>query len=129
MTTIERLEKWKSEHKSRSVSIEIDNGFGACCWIVQLTGRKLAADPNRGPDGEVDVMADRAGWFRKHRTTVTAYESCGVDEDEVQVKEDGPLIVFAYKPDGWGGLDLTINAAIDRWEKLEQMQPAEAARA
>lgn len=33
---LERLERWKYGHKSRSVSIDIDNGYGATCWTVTL---------------------------------------------------------------------------------------------
>ena len=34
----DRLEDWNNGHKARSVSISIDNGYGASCWDVALTG-------------------------------------------------------------------------------------------
>lgn len=36
MDLLDRLEKWESGHKARSVSISIDNGYGASCWEVHL---------------------------------------------------------------------------------------------
>lgn len=35
---LEALEKWRNGHKSRSVSISIDSGYGATCWEVDLRG-------------------------------------------------------------------------------------------
>ena len=36
MNALERLEKWKNGHKCRSVTIDIDDGYGASCWAVTL---------------------------------------------------------------------------------------------
>ncbi len=88
MTTIERLEKWNNGHKARCVQIEIDNGYGSTSWTVEL----------RGENGR----------------QVIAYES--VEDD---YSTDPPHVVRAAGPDGgWGGLDATIRAALDHWDRL-----------
>jgi len=38
MDLIERLEKWNAGHKSRCAKIDIDDGYGATCWTVELHG-------------------------------------------------------------------------------------------
>ena len=35
---IRELEDWKGKHKNRSVEIDIDDGYGATCWRVELRG-------------------------------------------------------------------------------------------
>ncbi len=97
MDALEALEKWKHGHKARSVEISIDDGYGATCWHVQLTGR--------GPEG-------------KGRQQVDAYEV------SFFLHEPGSYpsgVVFVVPPgvDGdWPGLARTIHAAIERAEKL-----------
>lgn len=34
---LKALEDWRSEEKCRSVKIEIDDGYGATCWMVELS--------------------------------------------------------------------------------------------
>jgi hypothetical protein len=34
--TLTRLDNWKNKHKSHSVDISIDDGYGATCWQVKL---------------------------------------------------------------------------------------------
>lgn len=38
MSAIARLENWHSAHKARWAKIEIDDGYGATCWRVDLHG-------------------------------------------------------------------------------------------
>lgn len=129
MTTIERLEKWNGGHKARSVSIEVDDGYGATCWRVTLTGEKLPGDPERGTDDEPNPAKDYAGWRKKFRTVIEAAECSfwGFPPDmpvEEQKKQIPPTVVYvcppweAEKMEDWPGLDKTIHAAIDRWELL-----------
>jgi hypothetical protein len=96
MTTIERLETWTYSHKARSVQIERDNGFGATSWSVELHG--------------------------ENKQRVLAYES--VEDD---YSTDPPHVVRAVSPSGdWGGLDATINAALDHWDRLYKAEPGVA---
>ena len=87
---IKRLEDWKQGHKNRSVEIGIDDGYGATCWTVTLNA------------GKKKVVASEVSFWE-----------C-----------DAPLpehIVFVRSEDDesdWPGLEATINAAIDRAEKL-----------
>lgn len=34
---ISELEDWNNGHKTRSVDLSIDNGYGATCWSVKLS--------------------------------------------------------------------------------------------
>jgi len=38
MNLIEELEKWHLGHKSRAVSIDKDDSYGANCWSITLHG-------------------------------------------------------------------------------------------
>lgn len=38
MTALDRLEKWKCKHKARQFTMGMDDGFGACCFDVELWG-------------------------------------------------------------------------------------------
>ena len=87
--TLKRLETWRIGHKARSVSIAIDNGYGATCWEVQLTGQ-----------GGKSVTAAECN-FWAHDGPVPDEFVCVCDGDN-----------------DWPGLAAVINAAIDRAEKL-----------
>lgn len=97
MTAIERLEKWKAGHKSRSASISIDDGYGASCWTVSLrAGSKLATAH------EVCFWEDSgAGW----------------PENVVFVNKQ-PDLLEGKDEDDWPGLEKTILAAVDLAERL-----------
>ena len=88
MNTIERLENWRNVHKSRSVEIAIDNGYGASCWKVILHAGKQ---------------------------TIEAWECSFLEFDRAKVPLR-IVIVKTEKDDDWPGLERTINAAIDRAE-------------
>ena len=99
MTTIERLEKWKQGHKSRSVSIDIDDGYGATCWVVKLRG-----------NGKVVIASE-----------VSFYEYDFYENDKNETAAIPENIVFVLPSDSdedWPGLEPVMNAAIDRAEKL-----------
>ena len=39
---LDKLEAWNNAEKQRSVTISIDNGYGATCWLVELhRGRRV----------------------------------------------------------------------------------------
>jgi hypothetical protein len=38
---LEALEAWQCGHKRRSVEIQIDDGYGANCWMVTLIARGI----------------------------------------------------------------------------------------
>lgn len=38
MDALQKLENWWGGHKSRSVKIDIDDGYGATCWRIELRG-------------------------------------------------------------------------------------------
>lgn len=75
--TLKRLEAWKAGHKSRRVIIDIDDGYGATCWRVDLHGKGT------------EVLTEEI--------TLRLIQGCGSD---------------------WPGLAATINAALDRAERL-----------
>jgi len=95
--TIDRLEKWKSGNRMRSVTIEIDNGYGANCWLVA---------------------------FRHEHGQTQAYEAQfwgggPSEEDKKKFIDDAKEMgtVFVDWGDGdWPGLAKTIDAAIDAFE-------------
>ncbi len=97
MSTIERLEKWKSGHKSRSVSINIDDGYGATCWTVELTGK----EKKKVHASEVSF------WVQK--------DSAG---KPIPPPEHVVFVIDGESDEDWPGLEKTINAALDRAEKL-----------
>jgi len=53
MNTLKRLERWKFGDKCRSVTIDIDDGYGACCWAVTLReGKKETTVCSFRADGD-----------------------------------------------------------------------------
>ena len=95
--SIAALEKWKFKEKCRSVRIEIDDGFGATCWFVEL---------HRG------------------KSTVHCSETNFITFDSVDPtwhEKDGDLYCCVERGDdmvGWPGLAETINRAIECAEKF-----------
>jgi hypothetical protein len=97
LNALEELEMWKSEHKSHAVEISIDDGYGATCWTVKLSGR----------DKKV-VTASEASFFP-------------IPPDKVP-----PEVVFVVPPNvdetdedwDWPGLGPTILAAVKRAREL-----------
>jgi hypothetical protein len=92
--TLDRLQAWLDKHKSHSVQIGIDDGYGATCWTVELGGHGI-------PEKKV-VAAEVSFW---------------------EIPDGGPPrnIFFSTKDDGkgdWPGLAATINLAIDKAEEL-----------
>jgi hypothetical protein len=98
---IAELEKWHGESKQYSVSIGIDDGFGASCWEVIL---------HRG----------------KRTVTCSAMvfvRYSGVDPRWIE--KDGDLFVSPGCEDNeWPGLNETIRVAIESarkfWKRLDQ---------
>ena len=88
------LEDWKDGHKNRSVKIEIDNGYGATCWRVDL--------------------------YIGNKPAVEASEVCFV---MCQKEEIPSHVVFVNNPweeheEDWPGLAKTIIAAVERANEL-----------
>jgi hypothetical protein len=83
-----RLETWRNGHKSRSVQIGIDNGYGATCWTVDLCGK-----------GQT-VHAAEVSFF----------------EGEGEAAPDN--VVFVQDGNSWPGLHATLAAALERAETL-----------
>lgn len=97
MDVLKRLEAWKNAEKCRSVSIAIDDGYGATCWRVNLHR------------GESLVNC----W----ETSFICYP--GVDPWWHEV--DGHLwccVVPGDDMDDWPGLESTIERAIDCAERF-----------
>jgi len=87
--TLDRLESWRNGHKSRSVQIGIDNGYGATCWEVELWGNQK------------HVVAAEVSFWKNEAESAT------------------PNVVFVGDVDGgWPGLRRTIEAALDRADEL-----------
>jgi hypothetical protein len=87
--TIDRLNNWVTAHKSHSAKIEIDNGYGATCWRVELHVGKHV------------IHAAEVSFFEDGHYTPENIVYIASDIDE-----------------GWPGLAATIKAALDRAEKL-----------
>ena len=83
-----RLETWRNGHKSRSVEIGIDNGYGATCWTVDLCGNGLTV----------------------HAAEVSFWEG--------EAESAPNNVVFVKDADKWPGLHATLAAALDRAEEL-----------
>lgn len=90
------LEAWNSGHKARSVQINIDDGYGATCWTVRLSGE----------DKRV-VDAAECSFFCYRKEDVPAYMV-------ILVKGDEPWMAGG-EWEKWPGLGPVILAAIDRW--------------
>lgn len=105
---IEELEKWNSKHKARCCSIEIDDGYGATCWVVKLFGEKgkvHACETGYYNEeiGEPILISNEQEDYLAHYVETAAspktlYVSC-----------------FRDKKD-WPGLKRVILAAIDVYE-------------
>lgn len=99
MNALERLEAWKSGHKARSVKINIDDGYGANCWEVELWGQ---GKKKEGAGGY--VYAAECAFFESDKPlpNYVVYLHDGNDDADWD----------------WPGLDAVINAAIDKAEEL-----------
>ena len=58
---IERLQAWKYGHKARSVTIQIDDGYGATCWTVDLTFERTGGVV-RSYTSEMVLMGEDGDW-------------------------------------------------------------------
>lgn len=115
--TLTRLEKWKSGHKARSVSISHDDGYGACCWVVELWGKgkkfkKAAVKAINSDEVVVIPVMDED----KKEGYVYAAEINFFEYDKLP--EYVVYIVDGNSDEDWPGLEAVINAALDRAEKL-----------
>ena len=94
---IYELEKWNNSHKAHSVSIDIDNGYGATCWTVTLY------------KGKRKVVCSETNFI----------ESEGIDP--MWQEHEGDLycvVVDGDEMDDWPGLNATIKRAIECAEKF-----------
>lgn len=91
--TIKLLEDWKHSHKSRSVEISIDNGYGASCWEVILHWKDKEGNKQEAVGLEAQF-----------------YE--GVPRPNVT------FVDWENHNDDWPGLEPTIIAAINKAEKM-----------
>lgn len=112
MNTIERLENWNNQHKSHSCTIEIDNGYGASCWCVELHGLQLTVKACETGSSDPDELAE--------------FGACLVIETD---RYRGFIVATAWSKetlwvapevgnDDWAGLERVINCAIDYYEKF-----------
>jgi len=99
MNTLTRLEKWNGGHKARAVEISIDNGYGASCWAIKL-------NHEHGTTTASEVMFTQPKGM-SYRQAVELAERQG---HVVADKGDD-------ESDDWPGLEVTISAAIDGFEK------------
>lgn len=108
MDAIEKLEEWNSKHKARCCSIEIDNGYGATCWVVELHGEKgkvhACETGNYDEDiGEEMLVKNEENDYIAHYVDTAASPKT--------------LYVSSIKnPKDWPGLKRVILAAIDVYE-------------
>lgn len=96
------LEEWKHAAKCRSVMIEIDDGYGATCWRVELS------------HGRRRVVCSE--------TTFFGYK--GVDP--LWIEEGDTLyccVVAGDSLDDWPGLAATIRRAIECADKFFGADP------
>ena len=102
MEVIEQLEKWRNASKSRAVTIEIDDGYGATCWRVELHQGKNAIHCSETNFVESEGVDPR---WHEHEGDLWC---CVVDGDEMN---------------GWPGLAATIERALECaelfWKKEE----------
>lgn len=84
-----RLETWLYGHKSRSVSITHDDGYGASCWMVELS--------------------------HEHGNT-TGCEVAFIEHDADAAKADGIVVAMSQEDADWPGLEKTIDATLDAFE-------------
>jgi hypothetical protein len=61
MNAIERLQKWKSQHKSRWCQIGIDDGYGVSEWSVMLADRNRKLEVSELAVAKALGLADWAG--------------------------------------------------------------------
>jgi hypothetical protein len=64
-----RLEAWRMKHKNRSVSVTIDDGYGAACWEVELIAGKEAVLVS-----EASIMEPGQDWPGLAATIIAALE-------------------------------------------------------
>ena len=58
---LKRLEAWKHGHKARSVSVVIDDNYGATCWTVDLNFERTGG-VTRSYTSEASLMGDDGDW-------------------------------------------------------------------
>jgi hypothetical protein len=53
-SALRALEDWRGGHKSRSVRIDCDDGYGSSCWEVALNGngKAIVVSEPTAPDGD-----------------------------------------------------------------------------
>lgn len=86
------LEEWRNKEKCRSVQIDIDDGYGATCWRVELRR------------GEKAVYCSETNFILQEGVEAGWHE------------HDGNLyccVVKGDSMDGWPGLEATIRRAIE----------------
>lgn len=79
---LERLEKFNAGHKARSVTIFIDDGYGAHCWMIELfheNGRTCGSEVCFwDPRSELVAFPDNPDWAGLEATleaTLDAFEA------------------------------------------------------
>ena len=107
MDTLKRLEEWIWKHKSHSARIDIDNGYGATCWEVELHSHvkpkdNWYKDPEQKYIGSI-VYASEVFFMVNDKPLPPNIVACLNDDDDFE----------------WPGLSAVINLAIDTAEKLE----------
>jgi hypothetical protein len=119
MNTLERLEKWKSGHKARSVQIFIDDGYGATCWVVELWGKG-----KKYKNAEVKVLnSDETAVIPvtdkdEKDGYVYAAETSFFEYEEGKLPKYVVYVMHYDSDEDWPGLEAVINAALDRAEEL-----------
>lgn len=78
---LDRLEKFVAQHKANCATIWIDDGYGACCWMVELRhekGRTCGQEvPFCDPPEEHVAYASKDDWTSLEaviNATLDAYE-------------------------------------------------------
>jgi len=93
--TIEKLEEWVRDNKTRSVQISINSGRDTNCWEILLCHEKGSTHAS-----EVSFFEHKDGW---HKTTQ-------------EMKTIGGVIAGKLGDKEWPGLEKTILAALDAFD-------------
>lgn len=106
-TPLARLEAWSNGHKARSVEIESPNGYGAGCWSVTL-----------GHERGTTQAAEVSFWTRPP-------EKGGEVAYRAECEKVGVVFARNIGDRGWPGLEATITAALDAFDRgvFKELKP------
>lgn len=95
---IKELEDFNNGHKARSVTIHIDDGYGASCWTVELHNEKKRT-----------IVAEECSFFELEEPNGK------IGDISYWNGKDNAIVVFVDKDldKSWPGLEKTVSIALD----------------